>query len=262
MHGNHWRSDAKRELRRNDLNATPNRGLAGASPRPKHLEVKLKTASGIQRKGLVLASLSKLKQVCNHPGQFLADNASIEGRSGKLSRLTEMVDELLQAGDRALIFTQFTEMGTIIQKHLQDTFYRETLYLHGGVSQKQRDQMVARFQDIHAPDSPRIFLLSLKAGGSGLNLTAANHVFHYDRWWNPAVEDQATDRAFRIGQNRNVQVHKFVCIGTLEERIDAMIEGKKKVAGQVIGEGEGWLTEFSNTQIRDLITLNIEAEGQ
>src|SRR5437660_5867586 len=146
-----------------------------------------------------------------------------------------MLEEVREAGERALIFTQFTEMGDIIQRHLQETFGQEVLFLHGGVPQKQRDAIVARFQ---GEGGPRLFLLSLKAGGSGLNLTAANHVFHYDRWWNPAVENQATDRAFRIGQTRNVQVHKFLCIGTLEEKIDAMIEGKQAVAGRIVGSGE------------------------
>ena len=209
---------------------------------------------------MILGTLSKLKQVCNHPAQFLGDNSPVPGRSGKLARLTEMLDEVLQAGDRALIFTQFTEMGELIRRHLQDTFGREVLFLHGGVPAKQRDRMVERFQN--DPQGPRLFLLSLKAGGTGLNLTAANHVFHFDRWWNPAVENQATDRAFRIGQTRNVQVHKFLCVGTLEERIDEMIEHKKEVASRVVGTGEGWLTELSNEQLRDLFALRQEAIGE
>jgi SNF2 family DNA or RNA helicase len=216
-------------------------------------------AEGIQRKGLILGALSKLKQVCNHPAQFLSDNSPIPGRSGKLARLTEMLDEALQAGDKALIFTQFTEMGLLIQRHLQETFGREVLFLHGGVAQKARDRMVARFQE---DDGPPIFLLSLKAGGTGLNLTAANHVFHFDRWWNPAVENQATDRAFRIGQKRNVQVHKFLCVGTLEEKIDEMIERKQAVAAQVVGTGEAWLTELSNDELRDVFALRQEAIGE
>ena len=215
-------------------------------------------SEGIQRKGLILATLSKLKQVCNHPAQFLGDNSPIPGRSGKLARLTEMLDEVLQAGDRALIFTQFTEMGALIRRHLQEEFGREVLFLHGGVPAKQRDRMVARFQEAAGP---KLFLLSLKAGGTGLNLTAANHVFHFDRWWNPAVENQATDRAFRIGQTKNVQVHKFVCVGTLEEKIDEMIERKQEVAQRVVGAGEGWLTELSNAQLKDLFTLRAEAIG-
>jgi superfamily II DNA or RNA helicase len=217
-------------------------------------------SEGIQRKGVILGTLSKLKQVCNHPAQFLGDNSPIPGRSGKLARLTEMLDEVLQAGDRALVFTQFKEMGDIIQKHLQEEFGREVLFLHGGVPQKQRDRLVERFQN--DPAGPRVFLLSLKAGGTGLNLTAARHVFHFDRWWNPAVEDQATDRAFRIGQTRDVQVHKFLCVGTLEERIDEMIERKQEVARRVVGAGEGWLTELSNEQLRDLFALRQEAIGE
>jgi SNF2 family DNA or RNA helicase len=215
---------------------------------------------GIQRKGVILATLSKLKQVCNHPAQFLGDNSPIPGRSGKLARLTEMLEEALQAGDKALVFSQFSEMGAIIKRHLEETFGREVLFLHGGVPKKQRDRMVERFQT--EADGPRIFVLSLKAGGTGLNLTAGNHVFHFDRWWNPAVENQATDRAFRIGQTRNVQVHKFLCVGTLEEKIDEMIERKQEVAGKVVGTGEGWLTELSNEQLKDLFTLRKEALGE
>lgn len=224
------------------------------------LNKSLKGVEGIQRKGVILGVLSKLKQVCNHPAQFLGDNSSIPGRSGKLARLTEMLDEVLQAGDKALIFTQFTEMGNIIQRHLRETFGREVLFLHGGVARKGRDRMVARFQE--EADGPRLFLLSLKAGGTGLNLTAANHVFHFDRWWNPAVENQATDRAFRIGQRRDVQVHKFLCVGTLEEKIDEMIERKKEIAAQVVGAGEAWLTELSNDQLKDLFALRQEALGE
>jgi superfamily II DNA or RNA helicase len=225
----------------------------------KELDREMNEADGIRRKGLILGALSKLKQVCNHPAQFLGDQSEIAGRSGKLARLTEMLDEVLQANDRALVFTQFTEMGDILRKHLQETFGIEVLFLHGGTSAKQRDRMVTRFQEA---GGPRIFLLSLKAGGTGLNLTAANHVFHFDRWWNPAVENQATDRAFRIGQKRNVQVHKFICVGTLEERIDEMIESKREVAARVVGEGEGWLTELSNDQLKNLVKLRQEALGE
>jgi len=170
-----------------------------------------------------------------------------------VARLTEMVDELLGVGDRALVFTQFTEMGHLLVRHLQETFGQEVLFLHGGVSKAKRDRMVARFQD--DTDAPPLFVLSLKAGGTGLNLTAANHVFHFDRWWNPAVENQATDRAFRIGQARNVQVHKFVCAGTLEDMIDELIEKKQGMAARVVGTGEGWLTELSTSQLKALFRL-------
>jgi len=217
----------------------------------------LEAADGIQRKGLVLATLMKLKQVCNHPAQFLGDNSAIIHRSGKLARLTEMLEEVLAEGDRALVFTQFTEMGGLLQRHLQETFGREVLFLHGGVLRKTRDRMVDRFQN--ATDAPPIFLLSLKAGGTGLNLTRANHVFHFDRWWNPAVENQATDRVFRIGQTRDVQVHKFLCQGTVEERIDEMIDRKKEIAANVVSAGEGWLTELSTAELKNLFALRAEA---
>jgi SNF2 family DNA or RNA helicase len=222
----------------------------------KDAERQIQEAEGIERKGLVLATLMKLKQVCNHPAQFLQDNSTISGRSGKVARLAEMLEETLSVGDRSLIFTQFSEMGAILRRHLQETYGVEVLFLYGGTPKKQRDEMVKRFA---AADGPRIFILSLKAGGTGLNLTAANHVFHFDRWWNPAVENQATDRAYRIGQRRNVQVHKFVCAGTLEEKIDEMIERKKEVSGRVVGTGESWLTELSNDQLRDLFALRKEA---
>ncbi len=216
----------------------------------------LTEAEGIQRRGLVLATLSKLKQVCNHPAQFLHDHSAVPGRSGKLARLTEMLEEALDVGDKALIFSQFQEMGDIVQRHLQESFGHEVLFLHGGTDKLKRDQMVQRFQ---ATDGPKLFVLSLKAGGVGLNLTAANHVFHYDRWWNPAVENQATDRAFRIGQKKTVQVHKFLCAGTLEEKIDEMIQAKQKVADQIVGAGEEWLTELTTDQLKELFALRPEA---
>ncbi len=218
----------------------------------KEVEEELKSSAGIQRKGLILATLSKLKQVCNHPAQFLGDNSAINGRSGKLTRLQEMMEEILEVGEHTLVFTQFAEMGSIIQRHLEESFGEEVLFLHGGIAKKRRDGMIERFQ---GKDGPSVFILSLKAGGTGLNLTRANHVFHFDRWWNPAVENQATDRAFRIGQTRNVQVHKFVCAGTLEEKIDEMIEHKKEIAENVVGTGEGWLTELSNEELKDLFAL-------
>ncbi|MEZ4837338.1 MAG: DEAD/DEAH box helicase [Caldilineaceae bacterium] len=216
----------------------------------------------MKRRGLVLSMLMKLKQICNHPAHFLHQlegDAAAEKtatRSGKVGRLAEMVEELLDAGDRSLIFTQFTEMGSYLQSFLQQRFGRPVLFLHGGVPAKRRQEMVERFQD--ETGGPPIFVLSLKAGGTGLNLTRASHVFHFDRWWNPAVEDQATDRAFRIGQKQNVQVHKFVCVGTLEEKIDMMIEEKKALAQSVIGGGENWLTELSTDDLRDLVHLRRE----
>ncbi len=220
-------------------------------------EQALEEAEGMGRRGAILGTLTKLKQVCNHPRQLLGDNSAIGGRSGKLARLQDMLEEIIAVGDRALIFSQFAEMGGILQRHIQDTFGKEALFLHGGVSKRQRDRMVERFQDVQK--GPPVFILSLRAGGTGLNLTAANHVFHYDRWWNPAVENQATDRAFRIGQTSNVQVHKFMCAGTLEERIDLMIEAKQANAERVVGAGEGWLTELSNDELRDVLSLSSEA---
>jgi SNF2 family DNA or RNA helicase len=247
-------------------------------------------AVGIQRKGIILALLTKLKQICNHPlllksvneaendedGTNSSAKASAKAnaksaqnplddlagsvfrsRSGKLQRLEEMLEEALAEGDRALIFTQFAEWGKLLKTHLETQLGRETLFLYGGSSKQQRETMVDRFQ--HDPQGPQIFILSLKAGGVGLNLTRANHVFHYDRWWNPAVENQATDRVFRIGQTRNVQVHKFVCTGTLEERIHEMIESKKALAEQVIGTGENWLTDLDTDQLRNLLLLDRSA---
>lgn len=221
---------------------------------------KIENSEGIERKGLVLSTLTKLKQVCNHPAQFLHDHSNFAGRSGKAARLEEMLEEALAEGDKALIFTQFREMGVMIHKYLQDKFETEILFMHGGTPKKQRDAMVQKFQE--DGQGPKIFILSLKVGGVGLNLTAANRVFHFDRWWNPAVENQATDRAFRIGQKRNVQVHKFVAVGTLEERIDQMIEQKKELAERIIGTGEAWLTEMSTSQLKELFKLSKDTIGE
>jgi hypothetical protein len=212
--------------------------------------------SAMRRRGVILAMLTRLKQVCNHPAHLLDDGSPLHGRSGKLARLEELVEELLAEGDHALIFTQFAAMGARLQPYLAERFGVETLYLHGGVPRLERVRMVERFQ---AEDGPPLFLLSLKAGGAGLNLTRANQVIHFDRWWNPAVENQATDRAFRIGQTRNVQVRKFVCSGTLEERIDLMIEQKRDLAENVIETGERWITELSTAQLRDLFSLRADA---
>ncbi len=211
---------------------------------------------GIERAGIVLAALVKLKQVCNHPVHLLKDRSHLDGRSGKLARLEEILEEALAEGDRALIFTQFAEFGRLLRAHVQERIGREVLFLHGGTPKSGRDEMVARFQ---SEQGPPVFVLSLKAGGTGLNLTAANHVIHYDRWWNPAVEDQATDRAFRIGQRKNVQVRKLTCVGTLEERIDQLIAEKKDLAEQIVGSGEAWLTELDTAQLRELVALSAEA---
>ena len=219
-------------------------------------ETRLESAEGMERRVSILDTLTKLKQACNHPRQLLGDNSTIAGRSGKLVRLQELLDELLPAGDRVLLFSQFAEMGAILQQHVQESYGLETPFLHGGVTRTQRDRMVQRFQE--DPVGPQVFVLSLRAGGSGLNLTRANHVVHYDRWWNPAVENQATDRAFRIGQTRDVHVHKLICAGTLEDHIDLMIEAKRETADQVVGTtSERWLTELCNTELREVLALGV-----
>lgn len=202
-----------------------------------------------------MSTLLKLKQVCNHPAQFLQDNSEFSPtRSHKLERLIEMIEEVNAEGESLLIFTQFTEIGSALTNYLKQTLHYNTYYIHGGISRTKREQMITAFQD---PDTePSAFILSLKAGGVGITLTKANHVFHFDRWWNPAVEDQATDRAFRIGQKKNVFVHKFVALGTLEERIDQMIEDKKKLSGAIVGADESWLTELDNERFKQLIALN------
>lgn len=226
---------------------------------------RIEESEGIERRGIVLATLMKLKQVCNHPAQFLGENwerrpdgtSLLAGRSGKLARLTEMLEEVRAVRDRALIFTQFAEMGTLLKAYLQETFGDEVLFLHGGVPAQARAKMIERFQN--DPNGPLFFVLSIKAGGTGLNLMRANHVFHFDRWWNPAVENQATDRAFRIGQTKNVLVHKFLCAGTFEEKIDEMIERKKALAESIVGTSEAWITELTTEQLRELFVLRREA---
>ncbi len=216
-------------------------------------------AEGIERSGIILAALMKLKQVCNHPAHLLKDRSDLEGRSGKLARLEELLAEALAEGDKALCFTQFAEFGHMLRRHLQERLGREVLFLHGGTAKTARDEMVQRFQ---AAGGPPLFVLSLKAGGTGLNLTAASHVIHFDRWWNPAVEDQATDRAFRIGQRKNVQVRKLTCVGTLEERIDTLINQKKDLADRIVGSGEAWITELDTAQLRELVSLSSDAVAE
>jgi SNF2 family DNA or RNA helicase len=220
---------------------------------------KIENTEGIERRGNVLAAMVKLKQVSNHPAQLLHDRSPVGRRSGKVIRLEEILEEILAEGDRVLCFTQFTEFAELLVPHLAARFGCDIAYLHGGTPKKRRDEMVAQFQ---SGDGPSIFLLSLKAGGIGLNLTAANHVVHLDRWWNPAVENQATDRAFRIGQRRTVQVRKFICTGTLEEKIDEMIEEKKALADLVVTDGEGWLTELSTRELREVFALSEGAIGE
>ncbi len=213
----------------------------------------IESASGITRNQLVLTTLMKLKQICNHPAHFLGDGSGLAERSGKLMRLHEMLEEALSEGDSSLIFTQFTQMGQLLERYLTEQFHQRVLFMHGGLTQPKRQELVDTFQR----GKNQIFILTVKTGGTGLNLTAANHVFHYDRWWNPAVENQATDRAFRIGQKRAVQVHKLIAIGTLEDRIDMMIEKKRELAENIIGTDESWLANLSTDALKDILTLSL-----
>ncbi|MFF2089522.1 DEAD/DEAH box helicase [Paenibacillus sp. NPDC058174] len=237
----------------------------------KELMDEVKKVKGIQRKGAILSALTRLKQLCDHPvlltkeavplprdeREEAAESAMLIGRSAKLERLLELVKELRDEGERCLIFTQYIGMGEMLQRLLGRELGEPVLYLHGGSSKTARDRMIEQFQSRELPsaEQPNVFILSIKAGGVGLNLTAANHVFHFDRWWNPAVENQATDRAYRMGQTRNVQVHKFISLGTLEERIDEMLESKQQLSDDVITSSEDWITELSTDALRDLFTL-------
>ncbi|MWC28599.1 DEAD/DEAH box helicase [Paenibacillus sp. MMS18-CY102] len=211
----------------------------------------------MRRRGLILSALTKLKQLCDHPQLFLGEGVSGSAwdveRSNKTLRLVEMIEEIAAEGEKCLVFTQFVDMGLTLQRLLEDRIGLPVPYLHGGVPKAQRDTMIDQFQNQEVPGCA--FVLSLKAGGTGLNLTAANHVFHFDRWWNPAVENQATDRAFRIGQTKKVQVHKFVTLGTLEERIDQMIDRKQSLNDQIVSQSEQWVTELSTDELRELFAL-------
>ncbi|WP_167859666.1 DEAD/DEAH box helicase [Paenibacillus cymbidii] len=219
----------------------------------------IETLQAMERRGLILATLTKLKQICNHPSLFTKEQAGRLNaeRSNKLARLVEMVQEMRAEGEKGLVFTQFVDMGHILQELLAQQLNEPVLFLHGGVAKSARDRMIDRFQHGATADAEGagLFILSLRAGGTGLNLTAANHVFHFDRWWNPAVENQATDRAYRIGQTRDVQVHKFIALGTIEERIDDMIERKQELSSQIVGSGENWITELSTSELQDLFML-------
>jgi len=217
-------------------------------------------ADGIRRRALVLAALTRLKQVCDHPGLLTDKDGSVDGRSGKAERIVEMLEEVLEEGDSALVFTQFREMGHLLEQILARRLRTTVPFLHGGTPARQRDEMIENFQK--PGEGPKIFLLSLRAGGLGLNLTNANHVFHFDRWWNPAVESQATDRAHRIGQTRKVQVHKFVCIGTVEERIDQLLTEKVALADRIVGSGDDWLTNLSTDDLRKTLELSASAVAE
>ncbi|MGO4548460.1 DEAD/DEAH box helicase [Paenibacillus sp. 2TAB23] len=232
---------------------------------------RMQKLEGIERKGAILSAIMQLKQICDHPvlltkepvpgltdaGDEELDTEGLVSRSAKLERLLAMVRELRDEGERCLIFTQYIGMGQLLQSVLQQELQEPVLYLNGSTSKLARDRMIDKFQSTSLPpdEQPSVFILSIKAGGVGLNLTAANHVFHFDRWWNPAVENQATDRAYRMGQTRDVQVHKFISLGTLEERIDEMLENKQQLSENVISSSEGWITELSTEALKELFTL-------
>jgi non-specific serine/threonine protein kinase len=221
-----------------------------------NLKESLLESRGIARKGIILTTLMKLKQVCNHPAQYRGDEDWAPGESGKFSRIAQLCEEIASRQDKVLVFTQFREMTRPLAEHLAGIFGREGLVLHGGTPVAARLKLVEAFQD---EGGPPFFVLSLKAGGTGLNLTAASHVIHFDRWWNPAVENQATDRAFRIGQRKNVLVHKFLCRGTIEEKIDELIGSKSALAGDLLGGGsEDILTEMSDAQLLSMVSLDLD----
>jgi non-specific serine/threonine protein kinase len=217
----------------------------------------LEDVDGMKRRGIVLAFLMRLKQICNHPSHWLGDGAWAEEDSGKLARLRDIAEVIAARQEKALVFTQFKETTAPLAAFLGSVFGRPGLVLHGETEVKKRKDLVRQFQE---DDNVPFFVLSVKAGGAGLNLTAASHVIHFDRWWNPAVENQATDRAFRIGQTKNVLVHKFICRGTVEEKIDQMIESKTQLAGDLLGGGaEIVLTEMKDDELLKLVALDLNA---
>jgi non-specific serine/threonine protein kinase len=218
---------------------------------------RLEDVDGIERRGMVLAFLMRLKQICNHPSQWIGDGAWAEKDSGKFARLRDIVEVIAARQEKALIFTQFRETTAPLAAFLGSVFGRAGLVLHGETEIRKRKELVRQFQE---DENIPFFVLSLKAGGAGLNLTAASHVIHFDRWWNPAVENQATDRAFRIGQTRNVLVHKFICRGTVEDKIDQLIESKEQLAGDLLGGGsEMALTEMKDEELLRLVALDLSA---
>ena len=218
---------------------------------------KIGKIDGIQRRGVVLAYLMRFKQICNHPSQWLSDGRYPPAESGKFARLREICEEIAAKQEKALIFTQFREITGPLSEFLAEVFGRPGLVLHGETAVRKRKELVDSFQDERGPP---FFVLSLKVGGTGLNLTAASHVIHFDRWWNPAVENQATDRAYRIGQKKNVLVHKFICRGTIEERIDDLISSKQRLSREILeGNQEAVLTELSNDELLKLVSLDIRS---
>ncbi len=215
----------------------------------------LMNAPSQARMGLVLVMLQKFKQICNHPDQYLGTGDYPETDSGKFQMLRQLCETILEKREKVLVFTQYREMTEPLCKFLTRVFGREGLVFHGGIAPKERTNIVEKFnsEDVYVP----FMVISLKAGGVGLNLTSANHVIHFDRWWNPAVENQATDRAYRIGQKKNVIVHKFICRGTLEEKIDALINSKKELAQNVVSEGEHWISDMDNAELMELFKLEV-----
>lgn len=215
--------------------------------------------TAFERRGRILALLTALKQICNHPAQYLRDDGALAGRSGKLDRVTDLIGDIVDAGDRVLVFTQFRAMGELVVKHLEEQFgFADVPFLHGGVAAANRQAMVDRFQEVG--EASPLLVVSLRAGGTGVNLTRANHVVHLDRWWNPAVEDQATDRAHRIGQTRRVTVHTMVTTGTVEERIDELLRRKRVLADSVMDVGEEWITELGDAELAELVSLGSDLE--
>jgi non-specific serine/threonine protein kinase len=215
----------------------------------------IENTEGIQRKGVILSALMKFKQLCNHPAQYLGQELFAETDSGKFARLREICEIIHEKREKVLVFTQFKEMTGPLSRFLATIFQRQGVVLHGSIPVGKRKELIEKFQ---GQEYVPYFVLSLKAGGVGLNLTAANHVIHFDRWWNPAVENQATDRAFRIGQKKNVMVHKFLTKGTVEEKIDEMLTAKSQLAGEVVAaSGENWITEMSNDQLFALFSLQL-----
>ena len=220
------------------------------------LRQSLKSVDPQARRGLVLRTLLQLKQICNHPAHYTGSGEYLSSHSGKFERLGEICEELASRQEKVLVFTQFSEIIPALEEHLSRIFGRRGLILHGGTPIKERKKLVDLFQ---CDDGPPFFVLSLKAGGTGLTLTAASHVIHFDRWWNPAVENQATDRAFRIGQKKNVQVHKFITQGTVEEQIDAIIASKKKLASEILSStDEVKITELSDDELLNILALDLD----
>ena len=207
----------------------------------------------MERRGLVLSAITRLKQICNHPDQYLGQKGFNPEESGKFALLRELCETIYEKRERVLVFTQYREITAQLAAFLRQIFHADGYVLHGGTPVAQRGKLVDAFQgELYVP----FLVLSVRAGGTGLNLTKANHVIHFDRWWNPAVEDQATDRSFRIGQQKNVMVHKLVSRGTIEEKINDMIASKRELAGKVIGEGETWITELNNDELLQLLRLD------